>query len=65
MIIDKQSQKYYIVNNKYLAEGLAFLGFRYYKMGEGKETKYSFEDTEKLKDSIKKLLKIKKDIELN
>lgn len=46
-MIDK-NKRYKEVKNRYLAESLAFLGFRYYKMGYGKKTIYSFEDTESL-----------------
>lgn len=58
-------EKYYIVRNKYLAEGLAFLGYRYQKFGYGKETEYSFPNSNNIKDAINYLLELKKKINLN
>ena len=53
------NKKYTTINKKYLAESLSFLGFSYYKFGEGKETEYSFEETEKFKFALNELLKLR------
>ncbi|MGJ0845962.1 hypothetical protein ACR77J_04660 [Tissierella praeacuta] len=55
-------KKYYIVRNKYLAEGMAFLGFRYMKFGFGKDAEYSFEDTKEFRDALAQILQLKKNI---
>ncbi|ENK1242990.1 hypothetical protein AB2063_001118 [Clostridium botulinum] len=62
-----KNNKYFEVKNKYLAEGLAFLGFKYFKFNNKETNKiiYSFEDTEIIQDAIKHLLKLKKEINLN
>ena len=46
--------RYTIVRNKYLADGLAFCGFKYLKYTNeitGK-VEFSFEETDKLKEAI-------------
>lgn len=46
--------KYTIVRNRYLADGLAFCGFKYLKYTNeitGK-VEFSFEETDKLKEAI-------------
>lgn len=60
-------EKYFEVRNKYLAEGLAFLGFKYYKFNDKEtgKTIYSFEDTKTIQDTIEHLLNLKKEINLN
>jgi hypothetical protein len=50
---------YYEVKKKYLAEALSFLGFHYYKDGFGKETIFKFEDTDKFKEAMLGLNKLK------
>lgn len=54
--------KYTTIEKKYLAEALSFLGFSYYKFGEGKETKYSFEETDNFKFALGELLKLRNTI---
>ncbi|HEY5523768.1 MAG TPA: hypothetical protein VIK26_00360 [Clostridium sp.] len=54
--------KYRMIDNKYLSQGLAFFGFRFMQFGFGKETKYSFEDSVELTQTIGKLLTIKKEL---
>lgn len=54
--------KYRMIDNRYLADALAFLGFTFRKFGVGKQTKYSFEDTVELTQTIGKLLTIKKEL---
>lgn len=51
--------KYTVIEKRYLANALSFLGFKYYKFGDGKETKYSFEETEKFKFALHELLELK------
>lgn len=57
-----KNSKYYEIRNKYLADGLAFLDFRYKKVGYGKDKKYLFEDTERIRKVIGKLLDIRREI---
>ena len=54
--------KFTQINKKYLAEALSFLGFRYFKFvnDQGQQV-YSFENTEKFKSALSKLLKLKKE----
>ena len=56
-------KKYRAVKKKYLADALAFLGFRYYKYSNEDGISYSFEDTEKLKYAIDALMQIKHNCE--
>ena len=56
-------KKYTTINKKYLAESLSFLGFSYYKFGQGNEIKYSFEETDKFKFALGKLLELRKELE--
>ena len=53
-------KKYEIIKNSYLANGLAFCGFKYqkYQNDEGK-TVYSFINNEELREAIKTILEIK------
>lgn len=62
--MENKDKKYFEVRNKYLAEGLAFLGFKYFKFNnkETGKTIYSFKDTEIIKDTIEHLLKLKNEI---
>lgn len=54
-------KKYTIIRNKYLAEGLSFCNFKYQKyQDKTNKTVYSFEETEKLKEAINIITKIKK-----
>ena len=56
------NKNYTTIEKKYLAEALSFLGFKYYKYGEGKETKYSFEETDKFKFALGELLELRNKI---
>jgi ABC-type glycerol-3-phosphate transport system substrate-binding protein len=62
MLSKTNVNKYSNINSKYLANAMAFLGFTYYKFinDEGKEV-YSFENTEEFKDTIVKLIQLKKE----
>ncbi|EJO5346492.1 hypothetical protein NRP93_000542 [Clostridium botulinum] len=60
-----KNNKYIEIRNKYLAQGLSFLGYRYFKFGQGKDTIYSFKNENNIEDSINHLLKLKKEINLN
>lgn len=52
----------YIIRKKYLAEGLAYLGYRYFKDGYGKDTKYIFQDTENFRNALTGLMELKKEV---
>lgn len=55
--LDKH-KNYYEVRNGYLANGLAFLGFRYIKIGFGKEATFHFEDGEELRYHVDKMIEM-------
>lgn len=57
-------KKYTIIDKRYLAEGLAFLGFIYRKEGFDKDTKYIFEDTEQFRYGLHKYLELKKELNI-
>ena len=52
--------KYTIIRNKYLADGLAFCGFNYQKYQDEGITVYSFKETNKLKEVINYLTNVRK-----
>ena len=51
--------KYFEIRKKYLAEALAFLGFKYYKFNTPEYTLYSFVDTEEFREALNDLLRLK------
>lgn len=51
--------KNYQIKNKYLAEAMSWLGFRYYKTGFGKDTIYTFIETEEFKKCLSDMLEYK------
>ena len=51
--------KYFEIKKKYLAEGLAFLGFKYYKFCTPEYTLYSFVDTPEFRSALNEMLKLK------
>ncbi len=53
------SNKYYVTSNKYLAQSLAYLGFRYYKYNNTDTMYYSFNNTIELMKVIKALAELK------
>ena len=55
--------KIYEVKKKYLAEALSFLGFKYHKQGFGKETTYTFENTEKFSKALHELSQLKRKLD--
>jgi len=58
-----RKEKIYVeIRNKYLAEALAFLNFKYQKFGYGSETRYSFEQSKELQEATCKLMEMKKAI---
>lgn len=60
---EKKIKEYFKVKNKYLAEALAFMGFRYYKFtDQDGKTVYSFKDTEKIKYVMNHLIQLKKEL---
>ena len=63
-IMEETKKRYVEINNKYLCEGLAWLGFKYQKFGYGKDTKYSFPDTDLMKQAINKLVILKKELNI-
>ncbi|MCY6958296.1 hypothetical protein [Clostridium brassicae] len=54
--------KYTIIDKRYLAESLAFLGYKYRKNGYGKDTKFVFAETEQFKQALYELLQLKKKV---
>ncbi len=54
--------KYTQINKRYLAEALAFLGFRYYKFNDNGQIIYSFENTEKFSLALVKLLNLRDEL---
>ncbi len=58
------NKEYIEIKNKYLAEALAFLNFRYYKFSNKETGKiiYSFKNTEELNKMKDKLIKMKKEL---
>ncbi|BDR74300.1 hypothetical protein K144316041_p21390 (plasmid) [Clostridium tetani] len=57
------NKNYFEVKNKYLAEALAFMGFKYYKFnGEDGKIIYSFQDTEKIKYVMECLIQLKREL---
>lgn len=52
-------KEYYEIRKKYLAEGLAFLGYRYFKEGFGKDTIYKFKNTKEFNTALNELMKLK------
>lgn len=54
-------KEYTIIKNKYLANGLSFCGFHYQKYQDDGVTVYSFEETDKLKEVIYYMTKVRKD----
>ncbi|HIG0355890.1 TPA: hypothetical protein ACX96U_001178 [Clostridium sporogenes] len=52
-------KEYYEIRKKYLAEGLAFLGYRYFKEGFGKDTIYKFKNTKEFNIALNELMKLK------
>ena len=62
-VIGKE-RKYIEIRSQYLALALSFLGFRFQKFGYGAGTKYSFEDSQLMQDTISKLMIMKKELHL-
>lgn len=57
-----ENKNYYEIRKKYLAEAMAFLGFKYFKNGFGQETKYKFEDTEEFRKALTGLMELKEKV---
>jgi len=57
--VDITMKEYYEIRKKYLAEGLAFLGYRYFKEGFGKDTIYKFKNTKEFNIALNELMKLK------
>lgn len=57
-------KRYTTIRNKYLADALVFLGLNYFKNGFGKETTYSFEETNDFKNALGELLKLREKLNL-
>ncbi len=56
-------KKYTIIDKKYLADTLSFLGLRYFIFNKDDGRKvYSFEENEKFHYTLAKLLELKKEI---
>lgn len=54
--------QYYEIRKKYLAEAMAFLGYKYFKDGFGKETVYKFEDSKELRKALTGLMELKEKV---
>lgn len=52
-------QQFYEIRNRYLAEGMAFLGYKYRKFGYGRDTVYIFEDTKEFRVALTAFMGIK------
>jgi hypothetical protein len=59
--VETNMSKYTIIKSKYLADGLAFCGFHYQKYQDDGVTVYSFEETDKLKEVIYYMTKVRKE----
>lgn len=58
-----EKKEYYVIENRYLAEALAFMSFRYYKFtGDKGFTCYGFKDTKKFRDAMNGLFDLRKEI---
>jgi len=55
---------YFEIRSRYLAESLAFLGFKYQKYGYDRDTRYSFKDSKLIHSTISRLLSMKKELNL-
>lgn len=53
---------YYEIRKKYLAEAIAWLGYRYWKEGYGKDTIYKFKDTEEFRNALTGLMQLKNQV---
>ena len=49
------NKDYYAVRKKYLANALAYLGYRYYRFDNGKDIVYSFKDTKEFREALQGL----------
>lgn len=56
------SKNYREIRSEYLAKGLSFLGFRFYKMGFGKDTIYSFEETDEFKKAMVSIMDLRAEV---
>lgn len=57
-----ECKEYYIIRKKYLAEALAFLGYKYFKEGYEKDTIYKFKNTKEFNTALTELMKLKKQV---
>jgi hypothetical protein len=53
------NKQYYEIRKKYLAESMAFLGYKYIKEGYGKDTIYLFENTIEFNTALTGLMELK------
>lgn len=56
------NKDYYAVRKKYLANALAYLGYRYYRLDNGKDIVYSFKDTKEFREALTGLMQLKKEV---
>ena len=54
-----ENKQYYEIRKKYLAESMAFLGYKYMKDGYGKDTTYRFENTDQFNKALTGLMELK------
>ena len=55
-------EKYCKIRSKYLAQGLAFLGFNYLKFGFGTDTTYGFINTDQFQIALKSFIELKRQL---
>lgn len=60
--MENNIKKYFKVTNLYLADALAFIGYKYFKNGFGKETTYTFQDTQQIQLAINELINMRKQL---
>lgn len=54
--------KYFKTTNKYLAETMCFMGFKYYKFNDEKGIIYSFKNTDKFNSVLLTVINMKKNL---
>ena len=57
-----EKNKFTVIEKKYLADALSFLGFRYYKYNQENKVVYRFENTEKFNLGLYQLLELRKSL---
>lgn len=63
--METKNLKITIIKNKYLANALSWLGFRYYKVQRDGVQAYSFNETQDFLDTLHKIIALKKELNLD